>query len=308
MSHKPFFHNMKPFAQLMLFAALVIAMALFFSLISILIIKLAYGMNMPDINTLSGNLENPRYVAALKTLQIISQLGIFVLPPFIFAFLTQSSVSAYFKFTQPENPATSLWAIVAVFTLIPLVGILAQWNMSIDLPESMSRIEQWMKNSEEQNRGIMEAFLNTSSATGLLVNLFMIAVLPAIGEELLFRGVVQQLFRRMIRNGHIAIILTAILFSAFHMQFFGFFPRFLLGLALGYAFYFSGNIWMPILMHFVNNAFSVVAAYYYYTDRIQINYNEIGYTDNTLLVLLSILLTIYVFYRIRKNEASKRLI
>ncbi|MFO8053840.1 MAG: CPBP family intramembrane glutamic endopeptidase, partial [Bacteroidales bacterium] len=127
-------------------------------------------------------------------------------------------------------------------------------------------------------------------------------LLPAIGEELLFRGVLQQLLSKLFANVHLGILVTAILFSAIHMQFFGFLPRIVLGLVLGYAFYLSGNIWMPVVIHFVNNAFAVVIAHLYYNDLIQQNFDEFGITTKALPVILSVILTLYVFYRIHINE------
>lgn len=303
-----FLKDMKPFSRLLLFIAIVVVMALFFSLLSFVITRFIYNIGPAELNNLSENLHIQVFVSAMKTLQIISQIGIFVIPPVLYAVLTYGDITGYFKFHKPKTPTSILWVIAGVFTLMPLVGVLTEWNMNIDLPENISRIEKWMKNYQEQNQAIMEAFLNTGTLSGLLVNLLMIAVLPAIGEELLFRGVGQQLLHQIFRNGHLAIFVTAILFSAFHMQFYGFFPRFLLGLALGYAFFFSGNIWLPIIMHFVNNGISVVAAYYFYNDKIKVNYKEIGFTDNNLILILSIILTVYVFYRLRQNEASQRVL
>jgi len=104
------------------------------------------------------------------------------------------------------------------------------------LPEVLSRVEIWMRNSEESAEKLTDAFLSSASWTGFLVNLLMIAVLAAVGEELIFRGILIKIFHEWTRNLHVAVIISALLFSAFHLQFYGFFARLALGLVLGYLF------------------------------------------------------------------------
>ena len=96
---------------------------------------------------------------------------------------------------------------------------------------------------------------------GLFINLLMIAIIPAIGEEFFFRGLLQRIFSNWVRNTHWGIIISAFLFSAIHMQFYGFFPRFLLGAMFGYLFVWSGSLWLPVLAHFINNSLAVIAYY-----------------------------------------------
>ena len=93
--------------------------------------------------------------------------------------------------------------------------------------------------------------------------LVAVAIVPAIGEELLFRGLIQKYFRQIFGNPHAAIWVTAILFSAFHLQFYGFLPRMLLGAFFGYLFYFSRNLGYAIIAHFINNGFTVTLLYLY---------------------------------------------
>jgi membrane protease YdiL (CAAX protease family) len=96
----------------------------------------------------------------------------------------------------------------------------------------------------------------------MTINLIMIAVLPALGEEFIFRGVFQKIFCRLFGSGHIAIWITAFIFSFVHLQFFGFLPRFILGLLFGYLFYWSRTLWLPVIAHFVNNAVPTFIAYF----------------------------------------------
>ena len=133
------------------------------------------------------------------------------------------------------------------------------------LPALLSGLEDWMRTMEEAAKVLTEKFMKVEAIPGLLFNVFMIAVLPTIGEELLFRGVIQRIFTNMTKNYHWGIWIAAFIFSAFHMQFYGFLPRLLLGAMFGYLLVWTGTIWVPILAHFVNNTMGVVG--YYLIDK-----------------------------------------
>jgi membrane protease YdiL (CAAX protease family) len=142
---------------------------------------------------------------------------------------------------------------------------------------------------------MMVAFTATKSLWGLMVNLLMIGVIAAVGEELIFRGVLQRLMIGMVKNVHLAVLITAILFSAFHFQFFSFLPRFVLGVVLGYLMYYGRSIWYPILAHFVNNAMGVI--YYYFSSRGSADdmLEEIG-TSTMIPMAAVISLTLFLFF------------
>ncbi len=122
-----------------------------------------------------------------------------------------------------------------------------------------------LRTLEADAEDMMMAFTSAKNLWGLLVNLLMIGVIAAVGEELIFRGLLQRLLWGMVKNIHLAVVITAILFSAFHFQFFSFLPRFVLGLVLGYLMHYGRSIWYPIVAHFVNNAMGVI--YYYFSSR-----------------------------------------
>ena len=128
------------------------------------------------------------------------------------------------------------------------------------------------------------------------INLLVIALIPAIGEELTFRGVLQQALVRGTKNVHVAIILSAAIFSFIHFQFYGFLPRMFLGILLGYLFYYSGSIWTSILMHFVNNGTVVVLAYLDYKGVVDVDFEHFGSTSSIPLMILSLLLTVGIVF------------
>ena len=129
------------------------------------------------------------------------------------------------------------------------------------LPDWLSGIEQWMRAKEDYADHMLEVIMTPETFSGMWLNLLIIAVLPAIGEELIFRGVFQKTLRDLFRSGHLSVWITSVLFSAIHFQFYGFLPRLILGLVFGYIFLWSRNIWLPVIAHFINNAVPTVGAY-----------------------------------------------
>lgn len=155
---------------------------------------------------------------------------------------------------------------IVVFVVIAFMGVNSvaiEWNSNWHFPESMKALEEKARQFEDAAAELTKFLTAFDNPGQLLIGLLVIAVLPAIGEELVFRGLIQKDFFRATNNIHLSIWLSAILFSAIHMQFFGFVPRMLLGALFGYIYYWSGNLWLAILAHFVNNGVSVLAIYFY---------------------------------------------
>ncbi len=139
---------------------------------------------------------------------------------------------------------------------------------------------------EDQSMVITEAFLTMNSPLDLLLNLLFMALAPAIGEEILFRGYLQQTLGNLIKNHHAAIWLAAFWFSAFHFQFYGFLPRMVLGAIFGYLFYWSGSLWIPILAHFVNNATAVIVHYFGKANGLEEKLEQFGTQEGTYWYLI----------------------
>jgi len=188
----------------------------------------------------------------------------------------------------------------------PIIGWANELNSYLTLPEWLLSIENWMKNAETQGELITEAFLSTTSITGLLLNVFMIAILPAFAEEILFRGALASLFKTCTKNMHIAVLLSSFIFSAIHLQFYGFLPRFLLGMALGYLFFWSGNLWLPIVAHFANNFLSVIVEFLYRKGIIHTNAENFGMDNAAGLIAVSIIGVTAILYYIHKLSALQK--
>ncbi|HBS85719.1 MAG: hypothetical protein A2W91_13550 [Bacteroidetes bacterium GWF2_38_335] len=200
-------------------------------------------------------------INALRIQQILQSICMFIIPAIILAWLYGSNTREYLKLNGKLLAFSVILGSLAMIMMQYFNGLTSELNLRMQLPESMSGFEDSLRRSEESVARTTEVFVYVTSIKALLFNIFMIAVLPALGEELFFRGIIQKLFSEWFKNPHVAVILTAIIFSAFHMQFFTFLPRFFMGLVLGYMYLWSRSIWLPIIAHFVNNALGVFVFY-----------------------------------------------
>jgi membrane protease YdiL (CAAX protease family) len=199
-----------------------------------------------------------------------------------------------------------LLSILAILLALPLINWLAEVNSHMHLPSALNGIEEWMKKSETEAAGLTNSFLLSNTWPGFLVNILMMAIIPALGEELLFRGLLIRLFREWTKDVHVAIFISAFIFSAIHMQFYGFFARLMMGVMFGYLLYWTGSIWVPILVHFINNAIIVSFGFAYVRGLTQLNPDSVGSTNNIFVLIgAGILLTIVllILYRVRHIES-----
>ncbi|MCS3556726.1 MULTISPECIES: CPBP family intramembrane glutamic endopeptidase [Sphingobacterium] len=199
---------------------------------------------------------------ALKGMLLISSVTTFILPAWIL-YRSESGIHPYFERINKVSSLQYLFVFAAMLCFIPMMSLLAYWNESMQLPDSLRGVQQWMRASEDSAAVMTKQIVEESTWGGLLINLIILAVVPAVGEEMVFRGCLQNIFGRWIWNKHVVIWLVAIIFSAFHMQFFGFIPRMLLGAFFGYLYVWSRNIYLPIFGHFINNASATITAFYY---------------------------------------------
>lgn len=254
---------------------------------------------------------------ALKWFQFMQTVGTFLLPPLICAWLWSSQPLSWLglkrnvEASKSRNTEVFFCAIVLMIIAMPGINLLADWNSKMVLPECMAGIEAWMKAQEQAAMALTERFLKGEGVGILLVNIGLMALLPACAEELTFRGVVQGLIAgsgQQSARQHVAVWVTAILFSAIHLQFYGFVPRMLLGALFGYMLVWTGSLWAPIVMHFTNNVITVVAYWVIYNKGINPETVESFGTGETAWVgWLSLALTavgVYFFWRLSRQMRS----
>ena len=263
--------------------------------------------------------EQPLSVTALKWVQFFQSTAMFLLPPLCVAYLWSQEPMKWLKVSEFQSFKFSGIAILLMLVALPAINLLSYWNQQMSLPAFLEPLEQWMKTSEESAKVLTEQFMHTTTIGGLIINILLMAVLPAIGEELTFRGVLQRLLTPRITTSspyrqtpHIAIWCSALLFSAIHLQFYGFVPRMLMGALFGYMLVWTGSLWVPILMHFTNNAAAVLL--YFVSLRAGWDMEKmdaIGTNDTLWLGVVSMVITIVGVYAFRRSttmsNASSRI-
>ena len=229
----------------------------------------------------------------MKIAQGLSSIFMFVVPPIVYYYVTRMQHQMHdLGFRKPARPWwLLLLAVALMFISLPVTNQLTRWNEAMSFGGVFEKLEAYLKMLEETAAATTEKMLNVDTIGGLLLNLLIIALIPAVGEELTFRGVLQQgLCRKM--NPHAAIILSAAIFSFIHFQFYGFLPRMFLGILLGYMFYITGSLWTSIAMHFVNNGTAVVVYYLNYRGLINVDVEHFGEAQSPWLVVISAVVTV----------------
>lgn len=249
---------------------------------------------------LSGSIAN---ISAYKVVLVAQQIGLFLTPAILLSVIEAKKLNGFYQLNKPKIQLLLTVALLSVVWM-PLMGLANEWNKNVVLPESLAQIDKWMRTMEDQAAVVTKQLLTMHNASDLLINLLVIAIVPAICEEFLFRGAIQRIFFRINANPHVAIWLSAFIFSFIHFQFFGFLPRMLLGAAFGYIYFWSGSLWYAIFAHFLNNAYAVCVAFY-----LQLNNKDFINADDTTVswygYLISFVLTAMLFNVVRLTKKFK---
>jgi membrane protease YdiL (CAAX protease family) len=271
------------------------------------VVRFVYGIDvLGDANSLS-DLSNKTVMNAMRILQVFSTgLGMFLIPALIAALVFDKKPASYLMIDRMPGIQTFLLTIALVFALMPLINMIYALNQQLILPDFLAGAEAWIKQKEDEMAKLTEAFLKMENAGDLIANILVIGVITAIAEEFLFRGVIQKLFMQLTGNIHVAILLTSILFSAIHVQFYGFFPRLMLGMLFGYLLVWSGSLWVPVAGHMINNTGAVIFAWYASKHELTFNHETIGsQSGEWWMVLLSLAGSAYFCYRIYVLNKSR---
>jgi membrane protease YdiL (CAAX protease family) len=226
-------------------------------------------------------------ISRLQWMQLITSIGTFIVSSFFLGFLFSDDIRRFLSLHKVRIVSLVL-VLFSMLVVIPLMNYLDELNGQISLPEAMRGIEDLLKSKEAELTELSRKVLTSDTMAGLFFNLFVMAVIPAIGEEFFFRGVIQKTLQQHLKNIHVAVWITAFIFSATHFQFYGFIPRFLFGAYFGYLLVWSRSIWLPVMAHFVNNATIVI--YYFIIQKRNIGFDleTIGTNGELLWVGVSI--------------------
>lgn len=193
-----------------------------------------------------------------RVVQTISSLGLFLLPAIGMALFCDASPRHYLSLHRVNDERVWLLVLASMFLIAAPINFIAMLNQQMELPTFMAPVEQWMRSQEDLAQQLTQNMIGDGTPQLLAINLIVMALCPAITEEFFFRGALQRLIGKWNSNPHFVIWSAAILFSAFHLQFYGFIPRMLLGAYLGYLLLWTRSIWIPVFAHFINNATAVI--------------------------------------------------
>ncbi len=232
------------------------------------------GIPLAQIADFQKHLNDyPNMYDAVMLLQTFSTPIPFIAASFFFWIIIEKQPINSFSFRRVELPVFFLVALLVIIFMF-FDALIIEWNQGVIFPETLKGIEKWMKESEDSAGELTKFLTNFKSPSQLVVAMIVVAVLAGISEELIFRGVLQNITLRASGNPHVAIWFAAFVFSFIHLQFYGFFPRMFLGALFGYLYYWTKNIWVPIFAHFVNNGFTLLMAYLYTTKAVNLNIED----------------------------------
>jgi membrane protease YdiL (CAAX protease family) len=303
---RTFFRSSSSGAKILLFGFLLI-LCLFLSFPFLQLGAKMLGYHPGVLQNLSSD-SIAGHLDLFRLLQIVQSFFIFVLPPLIFAWLVSENTFEYLSLTKVPPTRWIGAVLILILIAVPALNLIAELNTKMIFPDFMESTLNWMKSKEKEAEMLTENYLGVSTINGLLFNLFMIALLPAVGEELLFRGVLQRLLSDLFRNRHWGVWISALLFTAMHFQFLTMVPRLLLGALFGYLLLWSRTLWLPIIAHFINNAMAVIFYWLWHNGYSGKEIDEIGTLESSILpALISMLLVgawMIWFYRDSKKDSQ----
>jgi membrane protease YdiL (CAAX protease family) len=299
MSFKASFKNASPLVQLLIMLILVFGAGLFISSLATAVLVMAkFGISQEVLQQLQNGINlSPEL---MRDVQFFSIIGMFIFPAIWCGWLMSDSYKDYLHTTMSVNLRVLALAILSISVAIPFLNAVTIWNEGMAFPEALKGVEQWMKDAETANNAVLEKMLYVTNGWDLAFNILIMAVLTGIGEEFIFRGVLQNIVSKISHNPHTIIWVVAFIFSAVHFQFYGFVTRLLLGAYLGYLLYYSKSIWVPAIVHGTYNLFGIVSYAIYQDSPEQSDaLDTIGSGATWWLAVASLALFIWVFQRIR---------
>ena len=279
-----------PFQHLVLFVIIILGSIMVGSLINYLLLTFL-GFDPKLLR--EGVIENR---SVMRISLLVLHFFSFLFPALFFAWmLHRNRISKFFTFHHGIIGKSLVLGLIMLLISLPIIQYSYFLNQQIPLPH-------WMTQMEADATETLLNLIQMDSLGELLINLLLMALLPALGEELVFRGILQQYGYSLFKRKSISVWITALLFSAIHFQFEGFIPRFLLGLLLGYLFYWTHQILVPIIIHFANNAIMVIASYSLPAEELKIDEPMVNEIPVYLVLGAMILMVPLVGYFIRNQQ------
>lgn len=273
--------------------ALVILLGSFFFFLCVF--SLLSGLLMPKFSD---------QVAALRIFTILQAIFLFVMPALITAMTATRLPARMLEIDSRPRLMTVLLVCMVMMMSVPAMNWVVQWNASIHLPESMAEFESYIRAMEDAAAESVNMLMGGTSVGALVVSLLIVGVFAGFSEELFFRGALQNILGAFRMNRHVAIWLAAVIFSAMHMQFYGFVPRMLLGAFFGYLLYWSGSLWLPIVAHAFNNSLATLVSWMNRREVLSMDMDTVGAAPQSAgdwtLLIASVAVTVLGIIVIRR--------
>lgn len=299
------FASASPLYQLFIAFVTIMAVGFVLFVVSMIAGVLISGM---DISMLKDSLVDDTFYSNINLVRymvVMQDICFFIIPGIYLLNLMNPLNRKWLEyFSVPKANEAGLIVLLA-FSLIPLISFTGQINSGMHLPDFLSGVEKWMSAKEDEANNLLKGIMVSESFLVLLLNLFITALIPSISEELVFRGIFQKIFQKLFRNNHIGIWVMAFIFSAIHLQFFGFLPRFIMGLAFGYLYYWSGTLWLPIIAHFTNNAIMTVGVYFTGWEN-SISNPDLALWKQALVLPAPLFISVMILLYFRKEYLARR--
>jgi membrane protease YdiL (CAAX protease family) len=287
----------------------------FFSLSGVLVFAFLsryLGILFFDVDLLNpkSGAENPDFVAATTLYQGLSLLGIFLAPAILTPLVLKKKANDFVPYKNPVEGRDFFAFIILFIVAFPFLEWIIIMNQKMQLPGFMQGLENWMQ-EQESSRGELTFMVAKASTIGeLLIKLLVIAVVPAICEEFFFRGTLLKFLTNWTKRSHLSIFLGAFIFSAIHLQFYGFLPRFILGLFFGYTVYLTRSIWIAVILHFINNSIAVLVIYFnnFTFEEYQNQGETMEYSNLVTIISLGlaalIFLSLAMYYNKKRDKST----
>jgi hypothetical protein len=291
--------------QLLLFLGMAFGLFMIATIIGVGILSKMTSINVAVLQNMANwDMTNPRMLTFIRGMILLQFLFLFTIPSLLFGYFSDPQPLNYLGLRLPGKSIYWLLGILLIIVAYPLVEYIGYLNQKLSLGEATN---QWMKSMEEEAAQQIKFMLQKHTPDELVKNLIFISLFAGIGEELFFRGILQRIFIRMTKNPWMGIVLTAAIFSGIHMQFYGFFPRFLLGILLGAIYWYSGSILTAMLAHFLYDASVIV---FLYLNPQLLNDADASMIKGQGLQLLagavvSLALTVFVLLQMKKKSVVR---
>lgn len=302
------FADAKPHMKLILLIIVMGISTMIFTFIGVLIAMPLFSLSYEELQVILEKGFQGSDLNLLRFFQAVQTLGLFVIPALLANNFLLSEKQGFLATKQKSNYLVlGLIFLLSLVAALPLIQSLISLNGAITFPEAMKEIEARLIEMESERSILSERMVSELSVGALLLNILIIAILPAIGEEFLFRGVLQRILQQWTGKAHLSVIFAAVIFSAIHMQFYGFIPRILLGIYFGYIFLWTGNIWLTVLAHFLNNAMAIMLIYLSENNIFEL---PLWFGDRdmpaVLPLIISVILTTALIFLTKKISTQKQ--